>query len=122
MKAAKVAKAVGASRASVTRWPQAYGDHGQEALKAKPHPGRPGRLTAKQGERLAKLLLQGARKHGYNTELWTLKRVAEVIAVNFGVEYDPGHVWYVLRSVAMRQRERPEQTVMPSPRWPHPPS
>ena len=118
MKPAKVAKAVGTSRASVTRWRQAYEDHGQEALKAKPHPGKPRRLTARQRERLARLLLQGAGKHGYSTDLWTLARVAEVIAVNFGVEYHPGHVWYVLRSMRWssqkperRARERDEQAI-----------
>ncbi len=40
---------------------------------------------------LARLLLKGPRQHGYSTELWILERVAEVIAVNFGVEYHPGH-------------------------------
>ena len=111
-------QAVGTSRASVTRWRQAYEDDGQEALKAKPHPGRRRRLTAKQRERLARLLLQGASKQGYSTDLWTLARVAEVIAVNFGVEYHPGHVWYVLRSMRWssqkperRARERDEQAI-----------
>jgi len=118
MKPAKVAKVVGTSRASVTRWRQAYEDHGQEGLKAKPHPGKPRRLRTKQRERLAKLLLQGARKHGYSTDLWTLARVGEVIAVNFGVEYHPGHVWHVLRSMRWssqkperRARERDEQAI-----------
>lgn len=118
MKPAKVAKVVGTSRASVTRWRQAYEDHGQEALKAKPHPGRRPKLTTSQRHRLAKLLLPGARKHGYSTDLWTLARVAEVIAVNFGVEYHPGHVWHVLRSMRWssqkperRARERDEQAI-----------
>jgi transposase len=87
-------------------------------MAAKPHPGRPLRLTAKQRERLARLLLQGATKHGYSTELWTLARVAEMIAVTFGVEYHPGHVWHVLRLMGWssqkperRARERDEQAI-----------
>ena len=87
-------------------------------LAAKPHPGKPSRLTAAQRQRLAKLLLQGARKHGYSTELWTLARVAELIAMKFGVEYHPGHVWHVLRGMGWssqkperRARERDEQAV-----------
>jgi len=87
-------------------------------LAARPHPGRPALLTAGQRRRLVKLLLQGAGKHGYSTELWTLKRVAEVIAANFGVQYHPGHVWYVLRSLRWssqkpqpRARERDEQAI-----------
>jgi transposase len=118
MKPAKVANAVGASRASVTRWRQAYQKDGLKAVERKPHPGKPLRLTAAQRQRLARLLLQGARQHGYSTELWTLGRVAEVIAANFGVEYHPGHVWYVLRSMRWssqkperRARERDEQAI-----------
>jgi transposase len=121
MKPARVAKAVGTSRASVTRWRQAYQEGGKAALAAKPHPGKPRRLSVNQRVRLGKLLLQGARKHGYSTDLWTLARVAEVIAVNFGVEYHPGHVWYVLRSMGWscqkpehRARERDEQAIA---RW-----
>jgi transposase len=118
MKPSQVAKSVGTSRASVTRWRQAHEEGGPEAVAAKPHPGKPLRLTVAQRRRLAKLLLQGARKHGYSTELWTLARVAEVIAANFGVEYHPGHVWYVLRSMRWssqkperRARERDEQAI-----------
>ena len=118
MKAAQVAKAVGTSRASVTRWRQAYQEGGPKAVAAKPHPGKPLRLTVAQRRRLAKLLLQGARKHGYSSDLWTLARVAEVIAVNFGVEYHPGHVWHVLRGMGWssqkperRARERDEQAI-----------
>lgn len=115
---AAVAEALGTSEASVSRWREAYEQGGQTALAAKPHPGKPSRLTASQRRRLASLLLQGARKHGYSTELWTLGRVAELIAVKFGVEYHPGHVWYVLRGMGWssqkperRARERDEQAV-----------
>lgn len=118
MKPAQVAKALGTSRASITRWRQAYQAGGPEALAAKPHPGKPPRLTGAQRRRLAKLLLQGARKHGHSTDLWTLARVADVIALSFGVEYHPGHVWYVLRSMGWscqkperRARERDEQAI-----------
>jgi len=118
MKPVQVAKSVGTSRASVTRWRQAYQAGGQKAVAAKPHPGKPLRLTVAQRRRLAKFLLQGARKHGYSTDLWTLARVAEVIVVNFGVEYHPGHVWYVLRSMQWssqkperRARERNEEAI-----------
>jgi len=118
MKPATVAKAVGTSRASVTRWRQVYEARGQEALESKPHPGGRSRLTVAQRKRLIRLLLQGPRKHGYGTELWTLSRVAEVIAVTFGVEYHPSAVWHILRSMRWssqkperRARERDEQAI-----------
>ena len=117
----QVAKAVGASPASVTRWRQAYERRGGKALAAKPHPGRRPKLTARQRERLGRLLLQGPGKHGYATELWTLARVTEVIAVTFGVAYDPSQVWRILRAMGWscqkpdrRARERDEEAIV---RW-----
>jgi len=118
MKPAAIARAVGTSRASVTRWRQMYESGGQKAIEAKPHPGGASRLTAAQRKRLVRMLLQGPRKHGYGTELWTLARVAEVIAVTFGVEYHPSAVWHILRSLGWscqkperRARERDEEAI-----------
>ena len=42
-----VAKALDTSEASVSRWRQAYEHNGETALAAKPHPGKPLRLTAR---------------------------------------------------------------------------
>lgn len=121
VKPATVARALKTSRASVTRWKQAHERGGEAALVAKPHSGRRPKLTPAQRKRLAKLLLRGPAKHGYGTDLWTLARVAEVIAVTFGVEYDPSGVWHVLRSMGWscqkpepRARERDEQAIR---RW-----
>jgi transposase len=121
LRPSRVAKAVGVSPAAVTRWKQAWEKGGEDALAAKPHPGGQARLTAAQRRRLARLLLKGPRHHGYATELWTLERVAEVIAVNFGVAYHPGHVWKILRAMAWscqkperRARERDEDAIR---RW-----
>jgi transposase len=87
-------------------------------MKAKPHPGGASRLTAGQRKRLIRMLAQGPRKHGYRTELWTLARVAELIAVTFGVGYHPSAVWHILRAMDWtcqkpehRARERDEQAI-----------
>jgi transposase len=121
MKPIRVAAALGVSPAAVTRWKQAWQKGGEKALAAKPHPGGKPRLTAAQLRRLARLLRRGPRHHGYSTELWTLERVAEGIAVHFGVEYHPGHVWKILRAMAWtcqkperRARERDEEAIR---RW-----
>jgi len=118
MRSAAVARAVGVSRASVTRWRQAYEAGGAEAMAAKPHPGGASRLTDAQRKRLVRMLLQGPRKHGYGTELWTLARVAQLIAVKFGVEYHPSAVWHILRAMGWtcqkperRARERDESAI-----------
>jgi len=117
----EVAGLVGASPSSVHRWKEALKKGGEDALKAKPHPGRPCRLSNRQKKQLQKILLKGPLAAGFSTELWTCQRVAEVIDQTFGVRYHPDHVWYILRSLGWscqkperRARERDEQAIQ---RW-----
>jgi transposase len=93
----QVARRVQASVGTVYQWRQAWRTGGEEALAPKPVPGRPRTLTAQQGEQLVHSLSQGARAHGFANELWTLRRIAAVLRVQFGVRYHPAHVWKGLR-------------------------
>src|SRR5438093_1138411 len=54
--------------------------------------GRPPRLSDSDWRRVERALLAGAQAHGFDTDLWTLPRVAEVIWRTCGVSYHPGHV------------------------------
>jgi transposase len=107
-KIGEVAEIVGAAESSVKRWKRAMREGGVDALKAKPHPGPKPRLDAKEKRRLVKILLAGAHKSGYRTDLWTCSRVAEVIAKKFGVHYHPDHVWKILRGLGWTC-QKPEQ-------------
>jgi transposase len=93
---ANVARKLGVTPAAVSQWVKARREGGEAALKARPHPGPTPRLDDRQLKRLEKILLRGPRRAGYPTELWTLKRIAEVIKTTFGVTYDPSGVWHVL--------------------------
>ena len=76
---AEVARRVGVHRQSVNRWQQQVSAAGAETLR---HPGRAGRkprLTAAQLEQLEKALLRGPEALGYETNLWTAGRVADLI-------------------------------------------
>src|ERR687891_480914 len=42
-------------------------------------------------------LVEGAKAHGFDTDLWTLDRVATVIWRLTGVRHHPAHVWRLLR-------------------------
>ncbi len=123
-----VARQIGCSPSSVSRWQAELQAGGPDALRAKPPPGRSPRLTARQRARLLKLLLKGAPAHGFATELWTLPRVAAIIARTFGVSYHPAHVWKILRGEGWscqkperRARERDEAAIQRwrAERWPH---
>lgn len=94
-----VARALSASVSSVFRWYQTYQTKGLEGLRPQPTPGRPPKLSKAQKGKLVKLLLKGPLAAGYRTDLWTLKRVTEVIDKHFGVQYHPCHVWKLLVSL-----------------------
>ena len=120
-KIGEVAEIVAASESSVKRWRRIVEKGGLEALKAKPHPGQKPRLNEKQKQRLTEILLAGPCRAGYRTDLWTCRRVAEVIAKKFGVKYHPAHVWKILRGLGwtaqkpeQRARERDEADIR---RW-----
>ena len=116
---AEVACQLGVTPAAVSQWVKARDEGGAKALRAKPHPGPRPKLNDRQLQRLEKQLRRGPRTHGYPTELWTLKRVAEVIAKHFGVRYDPSGVWHLLHRMGWscqkperRARERDEDAIV----------
>jgi transposase len=104
----EVAEIVGASESSVRRWRRVVEKGGMEALKAKPHPGRKPRLNAKQKRQLIEILLAGPLKAGYQNDLWTCQRVAEVVAKRFHVEYHPDHIGKLLHDLGWTC-QKPEQ-------------
>jgi transposase len=121
MKPAAIAQALKVWRASVGRWRKAMRQGGMKTLAARPAPGRPPKLDSAKRRRIVDLLRQGPIHHGFETELWTLGRVAEVIERKLGVSYHPSQVWRILPSLDWscqkpdcRARERDEAAIA---RW-----
>ena len=81
----EVARRIKCAASSVMRWRNAWRRRGADALKVRFSPGRPRRLSPRQEQRLVRILLRGAIANGYRTELWTTKRVAEVIQETFHI-------------------------------------
>lgn len=94
-----VARCLNTSRISVHRWLQTYKENGPDSIKSKPTPGRTAKLSRAQRNKLVKLLLKGPKTAGYKTNLWTLKRIAQLIKKHFGVRYHPCHVWKLLQNL-----------------------
>ena len=114
----EVGRRIGCAPISVQRWRDAREKHGDDGLKPKPVPGCPPKLTQKQKNRLVKILLKGAIKNGYNTEIWTTARIAEVIFENFGVSYHRDHIGRLMKSLGWswqkpkkRALERDDQAI-----------
>jgi len=115
---AEAAKAVGVARQTAYTWKARLDEGGIDALRAMVT-GRPAQLDAQQLEALRVALLRGALAHGFATELWTLKRVRELIRRLFGVTFSEVHVWRLLGAMGFssqkperRAIERNEQAVV----------
>lgn len=91
-----VGRMVGAAVSAVWQWRETFRRKGEKGLAARPAPGRPHKLTPRQVRRLPKLLAVGAQAYGYRNDLWTARRIAEVIQREFGVEYHPAHVTRIM--------------------------
>jgi transposase len=123
---AEVARRVGVSRQSVSRWASRVADGGQPALKAA-GVGRPAQLGAAARGELVRLLKQGALAAGFATELWTLPRIRRLIARQLGVHYSEAHVSRLLKGLGFscqrptgRALQRDEQAIRQwkRKRWP----
>src|SRR3954463_2802036 len=115
---AEIARQLGASRASVSRWAATLAQDGQRGLEARPIPGRSPRLDEKAWVRLGRLLDRGAMAAGFAPQRWTLQRIAALIECEFGVRYHPRYLERPLRAhgfsvqrPATRARERDELVI-----------
>lgn len=102
---ARIARRLGTSAQSVGRWRRRYRRGGGAALRAKPTPGRPSKLSAQQVRGLRQRLLNGARANGFATDPWTLGRVQQLIRRRYGVHYHVGHLSKLLHGLGFSPSE-----------------
>ena len=115
---AQAAQAVGVARQTAYTWKAVLDEGGIDALRAMPGRGRPARLDAGQLHSLARALLQSPTEHGFEGELWTLRRVGALIERLYGVRFGQTQVWRLLGALGFspqkpdrRAIERDEQAV-----------
>jgi len=117
----EVARALGVSLSSVKRWKAIVRREGLEGLRRKIPTGRPAKLSPRQRQRLVGILCKGARAAGFSSELWTGRRVAQVIRSRFRVDYHPHHVLKLLHQLGFTpqkpQRRAREQDQQALKRW-----
>jgi transposase len=118
---AEVAHRLGTSRQNAHRWYRRWQQGGRAALRAAGRAGRKPRLDSRARRRVERALGQGALAHGFDSDLWTLQRVALVIERLTGVRHHPSHVWRLLRAMGWtlqrpqrRASERDEEAIA---RW-----
>jgi transposase len=101
----EIARALDVSEGAVSQWlKRAREAGGVEALKRRPPPGMTPRLGVEQRAQLPALLARGAEAYGFRGDVWTARRVAQVIADTFGVRYHRDHVSRLLRQIGWSQQ------------------
>jgi transposase len=98
----EVAATLGLRRSTVYGWLAKFREGGWDALRAKPVPGRPPKLSATQLRRLYGLIV-GAdpRQLSFGFALWTREMVREVIRREFAVALSVVSVGRLLRTLGL---------------------
>lgn len=115
----EVASVLGVHVNSVHRWRRFAAQ--PQGLASVPRVVEPG-LSDDDLPRLAELLKQGAKHHGWPNELWTAARVAVLIERHFKLAYHPEHVRKILKqrlgwTSQKPQRKASEQDEEEAARW-----
>jgi transposase len=98
----EVAAGLGMTRAAVYAWLAKYREGGLEALKARPVPGRPPKLSGSQLQRLYGLVVgNDPRQLRFAFALWTRAMVRELIRREFGVALSEVSVGRLLRKLGL---------------------
>jgi len=101
----QIAEDHGVSQGAVSQWKSMLEEEGREGLKSTNNDGNQGPdsdLDEQDREQLVELLEEGARAHGWETDLWTSKRVAALIEDEFDTDYTPRHCSRILRELGYR--------------------
>lgn len=115
---AEVARRLGVHRQSVGRWVRQHESGGNKALDGAAKLGRPPKVDAQTLKKFEAELLKGPEAHGFANNLWTLKRMAEVLKRACGVSVHSRYVWHLMRALKWspqrpqtKARERDEEAI-----------
>jgi len=115
---AEIARRLDVSRQSVGRWVQQHAEGGDKALDGAAKLGRHPKVDAETLKRFEAELLKGPAAHGFANNLWTLKRMRDVLARVCGVSVHSRYVWHLMRALKWspqrpqtRARERDEEAI-----------
>jgi transposase len=103
---------------SVRRWLAAHEEHGRSAVMAKAAPGRPPKLNHTQEKIVMRWLSGSPLEQGFTTELWTAKRLSQLIHQAWEVSFNHRYLcdWlgqhgYTPQKPQRVPRERDEQII-----------
>ena len=108
MPVGEVARAYGTHRTTVFRWMMRYDADGEDGLLRRPGSGRPRLLEELDERELRELVLKPASEFGYETDLWTVRRLHAVIEEEYQVVVSKDTIWRRLRDAGLTY-QKPER-------------
>jgi transposase len=106
---AEVARELDVSRQSASRWHAGWQASGATGLQSRGPTGRYPKVPDSALEGIEQALLEGAKAHGFATDVWTLDRIAVVIQGLTGVSLSNPSVWRLLRKRLGWTVQRPQR-------------
>jgi transposase len=105
---AAVAEGLGIHPVTIAKWMARHRSAGQAGLAAKPAPGRPRYLTSHQEGQVKTWLSQKPTDHGFRTDLWSARRIVELVRRTFGVAFHPASMrrWLAARGYSPQRPAR----------------
>jgi transposase len=103
-----MAEAYGTDRTTLFRWIQRYREEGEAGLERRPGSGRPRKLTELDGRQWWEIVLQPATRLGYETDLWTVTRVHQIVQEELKVAVSKDTIWRRLREAGLTY-QKPER-------------
>lgn len=115
---ASVAEALGVHPVTVAKWMARHRAAGDAGLAAKPTPGRPRFLSPSQEQQVKTWLTQKPSEHGFRTDLWSSRRIVDLIRRKFGITFHPASMrrWLTERGYspqrpARKARQRNDEAI-----------
>lgn len=116
-----ISEAFGIQPNSVSRWFVNVSKHGKESLKRKKAKGKESTLTETDKIDIVSFLKKPATDFGFETQLWTCKRVQQVIKNKLGKSIAISNLWNTLRkwklSPQMPEKEYAEKDKKKVDKW-----
>ena len=97
----EVAEFLGVHLRTVQKWKPRHDKRGDAGLDSKPALGRMPKLTDRHIQTVLGWFTKSPRAFGYSTELWTSRRVRDLIQKTFGVAFNANYIceWLTARRV-----------------------
>jgi transposase len=104
----QVAQAYGVDRTTLYRWVRRHDESGEQGLQRKTGSGRPRLLAQFDACALIDVLVEPASEFGFETDLWTVNRVRQVVHERYGVSVSARTIWRRLRETGFTY-QKPER-------------